>query len=234
MLIMAALLAGVVTTLAGMGGGTLLVLVVAWWSGDPLQALSATSLGLLAGNAHRTWMYRRSLHWRTVAPFALGAFPAAVFAGWLVISLPTAWLKLLIAAFAAVAVAGVVLGWRIRPRPQAAVATGAVVGSVSATTGGGGILAGPFFLATGLTGESYIVTAAVGAVAVHVGRLIGYGGGGAINAEVLWLGLGFGVAIPVGNLIGKRLRPFLSKAGTARLEQGVAALLAALALVNAV
>jgi hypothetical protein len=51
------LLAGVLTTVAGMGGGMMLVVVLSLvW--DPRVALASTAPALLVGNAHRAYLYR--------------------------------------------------------------------------------------------------------------------------------------------------------------------------------
>jgi len=233
MLIVAALGAGVLTTLAGMGGGTVLVLLVLLTVDDPVTALAATSMRLLVGNLHRVLLFRQRVDWTLLRPFALGAVPAAMAAGWLVPSLPDSIVKALIGVVALVAVIGILFGVRIRPAAGAATTVGGVVGAVSATTGGGGLLAGPFFLASGLTGERYIATGACAALAVHIGRIVGYGGGGGLTRETVLLGMGFAVAIPLGNLVGKRIRPMISTRNGRRLEVGTAASLAVLAVANA-
>ena len=234
MIIIVAFFAGVLTTVAGMGGGMLLVLCLVLMGGSPVDAFAATSFGLLAGNLHRLWLFRGSVQWSLARPFALGALPVAVLAGLVVVSIPTVALKIAIAFMALLAVAGVAFGLKIRPPRTATAATGALVGGVSATTGGGGLLAGPFLLASGLTGDRYIATGASFACAVHVGRLIGYGGGGAVTPDIVALGAAFAVAIPLGNLAGKWVRPRIPAGATRPIELTTAGVLATLAIVTVV
>ena len=54
------LLAGVLTTVSGMGGGLLVVFVLSWALG-PKAALVVSTAALLVGNVHRAWLYRASV-----------------------------------------------------------------------------------------------------------------------------------------------------------------------------
>jgi uncharacterized membrane protein YfcA len=233
MAIFVAVLAGVLTTVAGMGGGTLLVLFLVLTSHSPVEALAATSVGLLAGNAHRLWLFRRHLNRTVAVPFTLGALPAAAVMSLVAVSLPDTFLRGGIAVVALVGVASAAFGLRVKPRAGTAITTGALVGSVIATTGGGGIIDGPFFLTSGLTGPVYIATGAAGAIAAHIGRLAGYGSGGVLGREVWLWGVAFAVAIPLGNLIGKRLREHIPKHVNRPIELLTAAGLATLAIASA-
>ncbi len=233
MAIFVAVLAGILTTVAGMGGGTLLVLFLVLTSHSPVEALAATSVGLLVGNTHRLWLFREHLNREVAGPFTLGALPAAAVMSLVAVSLPDTVLRLGIAAVALVGVASAAFGLRLKRRAGTAITTGALVGSVSATTGGGGIIAGPFFLTSGLTGPAYIATGASGAIAVHIGRLAGYGSGGILDRDVWLWGVAFAVAIPLGNLVGKWLRERIPKRANRPIELGTAAGLAALAIASA-
>jgi uncharacterized membrane protein YfcA len=233
MAIFVAFFAGVLTTIAGMGGGTLLVLFLILTTHSPVEALAATSVGLLVGNVHRLWLFRQHLDRQIAVPFTLGALPAAAVMSWVAVSLPDTVLQLGIAAVALVGVASAALGVRLKPRAGTAITTGALVGGVSATTGGGGIIAGPFFLTSGLSGPTYIATAAAGAIAVHLGRLAGYGSGGVMDREAWLWGMGFALAILLGNLVGKWLRQHIPERANRPIELGTAAGLATLAIASA-
>src|SRR5688500_15046582 len=83
------LIAGVLTTVAGMGGGLLLVVTLSAWKG-PHFALAVTTPALLLSNLHRAYLFRRVLDTKVAKAFALGAIPGAFAAGWLVPRLPEA------------------------------------------------------------------------------------------------------------------------------------------------
>jgi len=109
---------------------------------------------------------------------------------------------------------------------------GLLCGVVIATSGGAGVLVGPFLLARGLTGTTYVATAASIAAAMHAGRLVAYGLGGATDTSTLLGGLGLAVAIAAGNLLGDRLRRRLAEGQQGRVQHGVMALCVGLAVVG--
>ena len=228
-LILLGLFAGALTTLAGMGGGLVLLLGLSLVY-EPITALAITGPALLIGNLHRVGLYWRDIDRGLVGRYALGAAPGALLGGLVAVSVPATALQVGMVLLAGLAAAKVLLGWRFTPPRGALVPGGAAVGFVSATSGGGGLIAGPMLLASGLTGRPYVGTAAVGAAAVHVFRLTGYGAGGLLGAEVLGLGLVGAVCITAGNLAGERARAWLPEGWGPRLEVGVVALCLGLAL----
>ncbi len=230
--LLAASAAGALTTVAGAGGGTMLVLFLMAWGATPMEALAATTVGLLAGNIHRAWLYRRKISRGHAWALTRGALPAAAIAGWFTVELPDEVLRVGIGAIALTSVVMIANGWRIRPPKAGWTLAGAMVGTVSATTGGGGLLAGPFLLANGLTGQQYIATGAALATSVHIGRVVGYSTGGAMGLDVLVMGLGFAAAIPLGNLAGHQIRTRIPKRSSRPIELGVAGVVATLALVG--
>lgn len=213
------LAAGLITTVAGMGGGTMLVLAHAAL-GDPLQALVVTSPALMIGNTHRLWQERRNLHRETalaVAPWAIGG---ALLGGLVAVGLPPLMLSGLMAGMAALASARL-FGLEWRP-PRASVGPfAALAGAVSATTGGGGLLMGPFLLARGLRGAQYIATGSAAAIAIHVGRNLAYGLGGAAGLEDYGRAALIALSITAGNQLGRGLRRALGEGRVQTLQHGV-------------
>jgi hypothetical protein len=227
MLLLLAVLAGVLTTLAGLGGGLFLVLALSAWWGDPVSALAATTPALLIGNLHRVWLYRDRVAWPIVGPFASAALPGALLGACLSAALPAAWVQGAISAAVLVVLARTWGGWRWTPPARALVPAGAAIG-FAASSGGAGLLAGPYLLAYGLAGEAYIASVAVGAIAMHLGRLLGYGLGGGWTSA-LWLSSAWlAVGIPAGNLLGARIRAHLPPSPS--LEPALAVLLLLLTL----
>ncbi len=229
MLVAAGIIAGVITTVAGMGGGSLLLLFLTALNG-PLEALATTAPALLLGNLHRATLYRRQLSRRTAGALALGAVPGALLGGLVATRLPDTVLQGTIVAMATLAVARAA-GWLSWRPPAAAVApVGLVTGAITATSGGAGLLVGPFLLARGLSGATYVGTMAMGAVSMHAGRLLAYGLGGAVDTGILGDGLLLAAAIMAGNLAGDRLRRAVGEDGQRRLQVGVLIATAALAV----
>ena len=73
-------LAGGLTTVAGMGGGVMLVLALSLVA-SPVEALAITSPALLIGNLHRVAVGRRAIDRAVARPFVLGALPGSLLGG---------------------------------------------------------------------------------------------------------------------------------------------------------
>lgn len=211
------LLAGALTTVAGLGGGMFLVLAlsVAW---DPLTALTVTAPALLLGNTHRALLYRAHVDRRVALPLVLGALPGSIAGGLLAARLPSVALHALMVGMTLVAVARAA-GWMSWRPPRGAIGpAGFGIGALAATSGGAGLLAGPLLMTAGLTGEAYVSTAAAGAVAMHLGRIVAYGATGLFDSGNLARSALLAGAILAGNLVGARARKWLPATATPRIE----------------
>lgn len=222
------LLAGLITTLAGMGGGLVLLLALAALS-DPLHALALTAPALLLGNLHRLLLYRAEVDRSTARALVLGGLPGALVGGLLATALPPGVLAGAMLALALLALSQL-LGLRLPVPAAAAAPLGAACGLVTATSGGAGVIIGPFLLARGLAGRTYVATVAAAAVAMHLGRLLAYGSAGAVGREVLLGGLLLAGAISAGNLLGDRVARRLPEGREALLQHAVMAGCVGLAL----
>lgn len=214
------ILAGMLTTIAGLGGGILLQVALSLVVG-PRVALAITAPALLVGNLHRAVLYRAHIDRNVARAFALGALPGSVVGGLAAVVLPAGVMHALMLGMAALAIARHLGWWRWEPSRAVLVPAAAGIGAVSATSGGAGLLVSPLMLSTGLSGERYVSTVAVAAVAMHAGRFVAYGLGGLVNGRSLALGAALTVAILLGNLLGARARARLSAATAPRLEVGV-------------
>ncbi len=216
-------------TLAGLGGGLLLLLTLSLaWS--PAEALAVTAPALLAGNLHRLWLFRRHLDWKVGGAFAAGALPGSVLGGLVVVSLPQLALRLFMVGVTGLAVARAAGLVRFRPPPSAVLPTGFGVGALSASAGAGGFLASPVLLASGLSGAAYVATSAAAAASMHLGRIAAYGAGGLLTRAALSDAALLGAGILAGNLAGERLRTSLGERVTGKLEVSVLVVCVALAL----
>jgi uncharacterized membrane protein YfcA len=106
------------------------------------------------------------------------------------------------------------------------------VGFASATSGGGGLLAGPALMSSGLSGRAYPATGAVGAAVIHIARGAAYGAAGVMDERALLLGGLAAACIPLGNLLGERMRDRIGEKGTERVELGTVAVCAVLAVLG--
>ncbi|MFO0670580.1 MAG: sulfite exporter TauE/SafE family protein [Polyangiaceae bacterium] len=223
--------AGALTTVAGMGGGLFLVLTLSLTHG-PLAALGITSPALFLSNAQRAFMFRRVIEGRAVARFALGAVPAAIGGALVAAKLPPLAVRRH-ARPRGLRGAPVARRRSLRARParlRPALGHGRRV--LSAGAGAAGFLAGPLFMALGLSGATYVGTVALGAVVLHAARLVGYGAGGVLKPEYAPLSIALFVGLVLGNLAGKHLRAHLTPRSEARIELGALALAAVLGLLG--
>ena len=214
---LAGLLAGLTTTVVGLGGGLMLLLALGAMAG-PQAALAWTAPALLVGNVHRVWMYRSQLDRKITWALVRGALPGSLLGAVLAVGAPPLLLQL-----GMLAMTGVMLaqraGWlRWRPGTRLITPASFANGAICATTGGAGALTAPLLLAAGLSGEAWIATQSAGAVAMHAGRLAGYGVGGLVSAEGLGVSAGLAAALVVGNALGGRIRTFIPARGRSGLE----------------
>jgi len=216
-LLLLGMLAGALSTVAGVGGGMLLVIALSLVL-SPAQALASTAPALLISNAHRWWLFRRQMERRIVKPLVVGALPGSLIGALFVVALPAWFLRLLMIAGAMLAIART-KGWvslRVSPRALTAGAFG--VGMVAATSGGAGLLISPLLIAAGISGEAYVASTAVAAVAMHTGRIVGYGSVGLMSVATLLRASVLVAALLVGNLIGRRIRGNIGKERAAAIE----------------
>ena len=226
------LAAGALTTVAGLGGGQLLVLALAALF-DPRLALVVSAPALLAGNSHRAWMYRGVIDRRVAPAFASGALPGSIVGGVLAVGLPAWILQLFRVATTGLAVARA-FGWsQLRPRAAALATAGFVIGAVCAASSGAGLLVAPILLATGLSGRAYVATSAACAVALHLGRIGGYALGGLFDGGTLARSAILAAAILTGNLLGDRLRRHLDARAARWIEHATLVTCVVRALIGA-
>lgn len=221
---------GAISTVAGMGGGMLLVLVLSLVE-DPLTALTMTAPALLLANGHRLWLFRTSVDRRVAGSFVLGAFPGALVGSLITVALPDGVLPWILLGVASIAVARA-LGWFTwTPSPKALTPAGFATGTLAATSGAG-IFVSPILLAAGLRGEAYIATVASTAIAMHVARILGYGMGGVLHLSTLGSAGLLAIGLVAGNLVGRAVRRKIGDDRSLHVTYGVMGTLVLLALVG--
>lgn len=215
----AGICSGAVTTVAGLGGGLILVLILAALF-DPKTALALSTPALALANLHRIRMYRRVIDRPEARRLAIGGFVGAAAGGLLTAALPDAvirWLMIGTAALALLRFAG--LRWA--PPDAASAPAAALTGLISATSGGGGSVLGPYLLARGHSGPGYVATAACCALAIHLGKIASYSASGVSDGRTLAGGVALAAAVAAGNLLGDRARRVMGVDRQRRLQVAV-------------
>ena len=214
------LCAGVLTTLAGQGGGLFLLLFCSLLIG-PRAALAITAPALLLGNLHRAVLFRRWIDRGVATRMILGAVPGAIVGGLLAGRLPEWVLHVLLVAITLLSIARA-LRWLSFEVPRGALGpAGFLVGAMTGTSGGAGVLFAPVLLSTGLRGTAFVGTIASVAFATHIGRVAAYAYTGLFTRDLVLPIVVVALAITLGNALGERARARLSDAVTTRLEYGV-------------
>jgi uncharacterized membrane protein YfcA len=226
--------AGVVTTIAGQGGGLLLLLACSAIVG-PHAALAITAPALLFGNLHRSVLLRTQVDRRVAGRMILGAVPGALAGGLLAGVMPAWGLRSLLVVTTALAVAKAIGLIRFRVPAAALTPAGAVVGVLTGTAGGAGVLFAPVLLSSGLSGRTFVATTSTIAFATHVGRVAGYASLGLFSLSLIAPTVAVTLAIFVGNALGDRLRSALDGATektrlTTTLEYGTLVVCVALSV----
>jgi uncharacterized membrane protein YfcA len=228
-IILLGLVAGALTTVSGMGGGLVVVLVLSLAIG-PKAALVVSASALMVGNLHRVWLYRADIDGGIVRRLLLGLVPGTLLGAWLAAGLPDDALRVIMLVAAVVAVARAMTGARWTLPRSSLTPAGAAVGFLAATAGGAAVLLGPVMLASGLDGRRYLAVCGVGATAMHVVRVTGYASVGLWQSWFLPPVVALAAAILVGNLAGRRLRDVVPDRVGGALEVMTPVVCAALAL----
>lgn len=205
LLIVAGLVASVLSAVTGFGGAAILlpVLVAVFGVRDAVPILT---MAQLLGNASRAWFNRKEICWSVVGWFTLGSVPAGIVGGILFAKAPLPILTRLIGLFLLV----VVVYRRARKPDERRMRAwwfapiGAVGNFLSALAGSVGPLMAPFFLAFGLVKGAYIGTEALTALVMHITKLGVYGGMAVLTVRQAAIGLMIGTVLVVGSYIGKK------------------------------
>lgn len=214
----AGIMAGGLTTIAGLGGGILLIagLSVFW---APATVIAMTAPALFVGNASRVALLRREVDWHLVGRFALTAGPTALVASYLAVKAPAGWLKVAIALL----LFAFVLQDLVKRKPTEAgrieglqrtwltAAAGAVSGTVSGLTGGAGFIATPFLHRLGLSPKQLVATSAACMALVHLSKGVGFGLNASLTPALLPAAGVLTLGVVAGNSLGARLLDRLSE-----------------------
>lgn len=230
-LLVAGVAAGSLTTIAGLGGGILLVAALSlFWT--PAMVLATTSPALFVGNASRAVLLRDAIAWPVVGRFALAGVPTAFLASLAAVRLSADLVQgviaVLVLAFVvhevwpgAAAVHEAAAG-----SPWLATAAGAIAGTVCGLAGGAGFLATPLLERLGLRPVALVATGAMAMALVHLVKAIGFGMAEVLTPEALPAAAALAVGVVAGNALGARVLRRLSREAFRRSMLGALVLAA--------
>lgn len=221
----AAVLTSILSAIAGLGGGVILLLVIAQFV-PPTTAIPIQGAIQLVANGSRAAMLRESVAWPIVGWSSVLLLPGSLIGVAIATSLPESAVRIALAAFV------LVLAWRptlLKMTPSTATAEpgqpverrkmllglGGATGLLNTTVGASGPITSPFFRAVTATHTAFVATAAATQVAAHSSKLIAFSTSGwriADHVDTIAVGV---IGVVVGTWIGTRL---LDRIPTTRLD----------------
>ncbi|ROO25218.1 hypothetical protein SAHL_14750 [Salinisphaera orenii YIM 95161] len=227
LLTIAALATAVLSGMAGMGGGAILIGLLFATGMAPALALPLHAGVQLSSNASRSLVYGRHIRWSALGLFMLTAAPGPfLVAPWVVAADPD-WIRLLLGLFI---LATSWPGWAAHLRMHGRVGllvAGAIAGVSGPVVGGVGVLVAPFFLRDDWRREEIIATMAVAQMLGHALKIAAFSANGFNVLARLDLLVPMVVAAALGAVIGRRLVRYVSER---RFRQLCRAILVVLAL----
>lgn len=228
----AALLTSIVSSVAGLGGGTMLLLVIAQFV-SPTAAIPIQGAIQLASNGSRSVLLREQISWPTVGWASLLVLPGSFVGVLVATSLPENAIRSALAVFV------LVLAWRPQwlrfagtssstpaESRNLLIGVGAMSGFMNSTVGASGPMTSIFYKAVTATHVAFVATAATAQVVAHISKLVAFTAAGWEIGEFLDLIVIGVVGVLVGSWIGTRLLGRVSDVGLDRLFKIVLTILA--------
>lgn len=207
----AAFLTAMLSGIAGVGGGTILIGVFYAIGLSTAQAVPLHAAVQLASNASRTFAYFRAVEWRAAGWFMLGCAPAPFLIAPYVTMVNTHVIELVLALL----IIGSLLPGKqadgILPLRSAYLIAGALVGSIGMFVGAAGLFVGRLFLRPEWKKETTIGTLALCQCLGHGTKLLGYGSVGLSPLTQPGLLLPLLIAVVLGTIAGRELNKRLSE-----------------------
>ncbi len=201
-----ALLSGLLSGLSGFGAGLMLsAFLVPILGAKPTIAVLAVAM--IITNLGRIFAFRERPRWRPAVFVVIGSIPAMVPCAWLLarISDALAGLVVAVALLASLAMRRLAKRSQLHIGPGGLTLGGAVVGSISGLSTGGGVMIIPLLLGAGLAGAALIATDAAISLTLHIARAIAFERFSLLDANLVVLGIVLGIATIPGSWLAAGL-----------------------------
>lgn len=223
-LMLAGVVAWIVSTLSGGGGALLLIPIITLVIGSkavpPIIALSS-----LFGSPSRAWLMREDIKWEIVRWYLPGAIIGAALGAYLFTQTTAEWVQIFIGLF----LISSIFQYRFGKREQSFgvarwyfLPAGFLVSFLSGLIGGMGPVLNPLYLNYGALKEEMIGTKSFNSSIMHLTKIGTYTTFGALPTEFILYGVAVGIAAILGGWLGKR---FLSDLKETRFRQFVIAIM---------
>ena len=200
------LLAFTIASVAGFGGGLILMPVLVWMLG-PREAIPIITLVQVVGAVSRVGLNWKEISWPVLKWSALSSIPISALASYLFVVTPAPIFTRLLGLLLLVLVAQRQTQWgRGRSRQlRSLVLVGSANGLASGYLGTPGPLAAPFHLAYGLTGAAFVGTTAAGVLLTQLPKIPVFASNALLGTQVLYIAAAMGVMAFAGSVVGKRI-----------------------------
>ncbi|MEP1125639.1 MAG: sulfite exporter TauE/SafE family protein [Ilumatobacter sp.] len=244
----AAMLTSILSAVAGLGGGVILLLVIAQFVA-PTTAIPIQGAIQLVSNGSRAGLLRRDIAWPVVGWSSILVLPGSALGVLIATSLPQDAIRVVLATFV------LVLAWRpgwLKPRAAGTVPVadpahspssgrrtmllglGAASGLLNTTVGASGPVTSPFYRAVTASRVAFVATAATTQVSAHAAKLIAFASDGwSADDHTATIAVGI-VGVAIGSRVGTSLLGRISTTHLDLLFRVVLTALAARLLVTAV
>lgn len=209
---LAAFLTAMLSGIAGIGGGTILIGIFYAIGLAPTQAVPLHAAVQLVSNASRTTAYFRHVEWRATGWFLLGAAPAPFLFAPLVAGANAHVIELVLATLIAGSLLPSKPGRSTLPARWAYLLAGVLNGSIGMFVGATGLVVGRLFMRPEWRKETMIGTLALCQCIGHLMKILGYASVGVLPFGDMGLLLPLLAAVVLGTMAGKLLNQRLSEA----------------------
>lgn len=231
-----ALITSVLSAVAGLGGGIILLAVIAQFFA-PVTAIPIHGAVQFVSNGSRAALIRREINWRAVGWSSILLFPASALGVVVATSIPENMTRLMLGVFVLVVTwRPSLLKWRgSRDLPnRALIGVGALSGFLNSTVGASGPVTSPFLRAVTASHVAFVATAAAAQVLAHSAKVAAFAlDGFDLTEHIGVISVGW-VGVAVGSWIGTRLLGRIADIHLDRIFRVVLTLLALRLIVDAV
>ncbi len=202
-------LGALVSSLTGLGGGTLILagLLLVY---PPELAIPLHSFTQLSANSLRSGIFFRHVNWKIVASYALLMIPAAWVAAELFHLINPSWLKVVVGLFILFSILPFRFKSKDEPGHRTFILLGGLSGFLGVFVGAVGPLVMPYFNRLKISREGMLSTKSAGQAMLQISKIIAFWGAAEINfldlrenifALVLASLLGVGLSVPISKKI---------------------------------
>jgi uncharacterized protein len=214
-------LTAVLSGVAGLGGGTILIGVLYAVGLSPVVAVPLFATVQFVSNLSRTVAYFRHVEWRAAGWFLLTAAPTPFVVAPFVAAANVDVVLLLLAGLILVSLVPARDGGEPIPRIPALLLAGFLNGSVGMFVGATGLFVGRLFLRPEWRKETVIGTLAMAQSLGHLLRVLGYASAGFFVTEHGGLLLPLVLAVIAGTFAGRAVHRWLDEALFRRLFKAI-------------